>query len=39
MVLDQGHAYQAGGAVYFDVSTFPRFGELSHYPRDKMIKR
>ena len=23
MVLDRGHAYQAGGAVYFDVSTFP----------------
>ena len=24
MVLDRGHAYQAGGAVYFDVSTLPR---------------
>ena len=24
MVLDRGHAYQAGGAVYFDVSTFDR---------------
>ena len=26
MVLDAGHAYRAGGAVYFDVSSFPRFG-------------
>jgi hypothetical protein len=30
-VLDSGAAYQAGGAVYFDVATFPRFGEVSHF--------
>ena len=24
MVLDRGHAYQAGGAVYFDVTLVPR---------------
>ena len=35
MVLDRGHAYQAGGAVYFDVSTFPRFGQVSHYDRER----
>ena len=29
-VLDAGHAYQSGGAVYFDVSSFPRFGQVSH---------
>ncbi|HEX4219060.1 MAG TPA: cysteine--tRNA ligase [Acidimicrobiales bacterium] len=29
-VLDSGHAYQSGGSVYFDVTTFGRFGELSH---------
>ncbi|MFZ0058983.1 MAG: cysteine--tRNA ligase, partial [Acidimicrobiales bacterium] len=29
MVLESGHAYQAGGGIYFDVSTFPRFGRLS----------
>ena len=34
-VLDSGHAYSAGGAVYFDVSTFPDFGQLSHYPDDR----
>jgi L-cysteine:1D-myo-inositol 2-amino-2-deoxy-alpha-D-glucopyranoside ligase len=37
MVLDRGHAYQAGGAVYFDVSTFPRFGEVSHYDEQTML--
>ncbi|MEY2449237.1 MAG: L-cysteine:1D-myo-inositol 2-amino-2-deoxy-alpha-D-glucopyranoside ligase [Acidimicrobiaceae bacterium] len=37
MVLDRGHAYQAGGAVYFDVSTFPDFGSVSHYTQDEML--
>ncbi|HEY4634772.1 MAG TPA: hypothetical protein VIH00_12725 [Candidatus Limnocylindrales bacterium] len=37
MVLDRGHAYQAGGAVYFDVSTFPRFGQVSHYDEATML--
>jgi L-cysteine:1D-myo-inositol 2-amino-2-deoxy-alpha-D-glucopyranoside ligase len=37
-LLDQGHAYLSGGSVYFDVSTFPDFGKLSHYPEDQMVK-
>jgi L-cysteine:1D-myo-inositol 2-amino-2-deoxy-alpha-D-glucopyranoside ligase len=37
-LLESGHAYLTHGTVYFDVSTFPRFGELSHYPRDHMIR-
>jgi len=37
-LLDSGHAYISGGYVYFDVSTFPDFGKLSHYPEDRMIK-
>lgn len=37
MVLESGHAYQAGGAVYFDVSSFPRFGQLSGYDRQTML--
>jgi L-cysteine:1D-myo-inositol 2-amino-2-deoxy-alpha-D-glucopyranoside ligase len=37
-LLDQGHAYLSGGSVYFDVSTFPDFGKLSHYPEERMIK-
>jgi L-cysteine:1D-myo-inositol 2-amino-2-deoxy-alpha-D-glucopyranoside ligase len=37
MVLESGHAYQAGGAVYFDVSSFERFGQVSHYDRATML--
>ena len=37
MVLDRGYAYQAGGAVYFDVSKYERFGQLSHLGRDEML--
>jgi len=37
-LLDAGHAYLTHGTVYFDVSTFPRFGELSHYPTDHMVR-
>ncbi len=37
MVLDQGHAYEAGGSVYFDVSTFPSFGSLSNYSTEQML--
>ena len=37
MVLDRGFAYQAGGAVYFEVAKFPKFGEISHYSRDEML--
>ena len=38
MVLDRGHAYEAGGAVYFDVSSWPTFGRISHYDRDEMLR-
>jgi L-cysteine:1D-myo-inositol 2-amino-2-deoxy-alpha-D-glucopyranoside ligase len=37
-LLDTGHAYLTHGTVYFDVSTFPRFGRLSHYPREHMLR-
>jgi L-cysteine:1D-myo-inositol 2-amino-2-deoxy-alpha-D-glucopyranoside ligase len=37
MVLDRGHAYTSGGAVYFDVNSFERFGQVSHFSRDKML--
>jgi len=36
-VLANGHAYQAGGAVYFDVSSWPGFGSISHCERDEML--
>jgi L-cysteine:1D-myo-inositol 2-amino-2-deoxy-alpha-D-glucopyranoside ligase len=37
MVLDSGHAYQAGGGVYFSVASFERFGQISHLSRDAML--
>jgi L-cysteine:1D-myo-inositol 2-amino-2-deoxy-alpha-D-glucopyranoside ligase len=37
MVLDRGHAYVAGGSVYFDVGSFPGFGDISHYTREQML--
>jgi L-cysteine:1D-myo-inositol 2-amino-2-deoxy-alpha-D-glucopyranoside ligase len=38
MVIDSGHAYASGGAVYFDVSSFERFGQVSHLGRDEMLR-
>ena len=38
MVLESGHAYQAGGGVYFSVASFPRFGQVSHLDRETMLK-
>ena len=37
-LLDSGHAYLTHGTAYFDVSTFPNFGALSHYPEDQMVR-
>lgn len=37
MVLDRGFAYQAGGAVYFEVANYPKFGEISHFSREQML--
>ena len=28
-LLERGHAYLAGGNVYYDVATFPKYGQLS----------
>ena len=38
MVLESGHAYQSAGGVYFDVSSFERFGQVSGLDRDRMIE-
>ena len=38
MVLDRGHAYLAGGAVYFDVSSYEKFGQVSHLDRAHMLE-
>ncbi len=36
-VLEGGYAYESGGAVYFDVDTFPDFGSLSHLEAERML--
>jgi cysteinyl-tRNA synthetase len=35
-LVDSGHAYAAGGDVYFDVSSFGGYGRLSNRPRDQL---
>jgi cysteinyl-tRNA synthetase len=36
-LIDSGHAYAAGGDVYFDVRSWPPYGELSGQRLDHMI--
>jgi len=39
LLIEKGHAYAVGGWVYFDVSTFPEFGRLSHQsPRELSLR-
>lgn len=38
IVMENGNAYEVEGAVYFDVSSFKGFGELSGFDESKMIK-
>jgi L-cysteine:1D-myo-inositol 2-amino-2-deoxy-alpha-D-glucopyranoside ligase len=35
--FDKGLAYEVDGWVYFEVSKFPRFGQISHESRESMI--
>jgi cysteinyl-tRNA synthetase len=35
-LIDGGHAYAAGGDVYFSVRSFPAYGELSHQRPDEL---
>jgi L-cysteine:1D-myo-inositol 2-amino-2-deoxy-alpha-D-glucopyranoside ligase len=37
-LLASGHAYQAGGGVYFGVCSCSTFGRVSHYDRSKMLR-
>ena len=35
-LIDSGHAYEAGGDVYFSVESFPEYGKLSNRPAEDM---
>ncbi len=37
-LLESGNAYLTAGTAYFDVSSFPRYGELSHYSEEQMLR-
>jgi L-cysteine:1D-myo-inositol 2-amino-2-deoxy-alpha-D-glucopyranoside ligase len=37
MLLESRHAYVAGEGVYFDVTSFPHFGNISHLPEAEML--
>ena len=37
-LFEGGHAYQAGGTVYFSVASFESFGQLSHLGRAEMLE-
>ena len=37
-LIDLGHAYTAGGAVYYSVKSFPAFGEIFHGSYEEMLE-
>jgi cysteinyl-tRNA synthetase len=36
-LIDQGHAYEVGGTVYYDIASFPQYGKLSRNSTDKLL--
>lgn len=38
VLLDNGHAYESGGNIYFDITSFPDYGKLSGNTLDKLNK-
>ena len=37
-LLEKGHAYETEGSVYFDISSFPRYGSLSGVAPDSQAR-
>lgn len=38
ILLNNGHAYESKGNIYFDISSFPNYGELSGNRLDKLTQ-
>jgi len=36
-LIAKGHAYEAGGTVYYDIASFPAYGRLSRNSTDKLL--
>jgi len=36
-LLAKGHAYEVGGTVYYDISSFPAYGRLSRNTTEKLL--
>ena len=36
-LIDRGHAYVAGGTVYYDIASFPAYGRLSHNTTEQLL--
>lgn len=36
-LLKNGHAYQLGNSIYFDIASFPSYGKLSGHPLENLI--
>lgn len=37
VLIEKGFAYESGGSVYFHVAAYPKFGQLSHIPKEEML--
>lgn len=37
-LIEKGYAYHVGGDVYFDISRFPSYGEISHQKIEELIE-
>lgn len=37
ILIAKGHAYEVGGTVYYDISSFPAYGRLSRNSTDKLL--
>jgi cysteinyl-tRNA synthetase len=36
-LIEKGHAYEAGGTVYYDIASFPAYGRLSRNTTEKLL--